>query len=90
MSSNNISETGSSFEDRGKEEPTVLQTPLPTLEEQKAKIDQLAEDYGVKQKKLMLKLDLHIVPAICLLLFACFPGSCQHFQRECLRYVRGH
>lgn len=72
MSSNNISETGSSFEDRGKEEPTVLQTPLPTLEEQKAKIDQLAEDYGVNQKKLMLKLDLHIVPAICLLYLLAF------------------
>ncbi|KAF5093967.1 hypothetical protein D0Z00_003752 [Geotrichum galactomycetum] len=72
MSSNNISETGSSFEDRGKEESNVIETTSPTLEEQQTKIDQLAAEYGINQKKLMLKLDLHIVPAICLLYLLAF------------------
>lgn len=71
MSSDNISGTGSSFEDRGKEESKILDS-IPTPEEQQAKIDQLAEQYGVNQKKLMLKLDLHIVPAICLLYLLAF------------------
>lgn len=43
-----------------------------TPEEQKIRISELAEKYGVNERKLMLKCDLRIVPAICLLYLLAF------------------
>lgn len=43
-----------------------------SFEEQQATIDQLALDYGVNRRRLTLKTDLCIVPAICLLYLLAF------------------
>lgn len=47
-------------------------TKAMSIDEQRQKINQLAEKYGVNQKKLMWKCDLIIVPPICLLYLLAF------------------
>jgi sugar phosphate permease len=43
-----------------------------TLEEKKAKVDELAATYNINQKKLMWKIDLWVIPPFCLLYFLAF------------------
>lgn len=43
-----------------------------TIEEKKAKIDRLAEEHGINQKKLMWKIDVCVIPPFCLLYFLAF------------------
>lgn len=73
-----VSSTQSSYEDKTKpelsyqEQTAYVDTPELTPQEQAARIEQLAKDYGVNHRKLMLKADLCIVPAICLLYLLAF------------------
>lgn len=71
MSENRISESPSSFEDTKQEEYHVPGAIL-SYEEQQNRVEELAKHYGVNHKKLMAKLDWHIVPAICLLYLLAF------------------
>lgn len=43
-----------------------------TIEEKKSKVEQLAQELGINQKKLMWKIDVCVIPPFCLLYFLAF------------------